>query len=702
MRDNANKRGRDEPKSVYECLIHPGSIAVIGASNDEFKPGGRVLKNIKGHGYSGLLWAVNPKTADVQQLPSYSSVGALPHAPELAIIAIPAPFVLGALEELVQIGTRAVIVLSSGFGEKDAAGKKLEEEMRAVADRAGVALVGPNCSGFLTPTYKGKFAGIVPTVPGGTVDFISGSGATVDYVMERASTRGLSFGTVLNLGNSVQMGVEDLLQLYDENYGADNAPILMLYLESVKKPQKLLRHTRSLIRKGCMPVGIKSGVTMAGERAAASHTGAMATSDTAVQALFAKAGIIRVQGRGQLIDAACALASLKGPLKGNRACVITDAGGPGVMISDELTRWGMEVPILSDPTRAALAKVLPRQSSLANPIDALPSRTAHQIGECIHIVGAHERNRVDVIAVLLGDPGMSDNMPIYEELVRAMDESPIPVVPMLSSITTSADKIRKFISRGNAFFVDEVALGQALGRIHQWQIPQAVSEELINYDAGAIETALRGQSGSLAPGTVKAVLDGAGFRRVPQIEVFAGEKLARMCEKLGFPLAMKVIGPLHKTDVGGVKLDIADGDEAYRVFEEMMTISDARGVLLQPMVRGAEAILGASREGDFGHLIMFGLGGIYAEVLKDVTFALAPLSQDESIRLIRGIRSYSILEGVRGQAGMDIAILADYIQRLGRLVSDFPRIREIDLNPVKGTGSDLYAVDARMILDGEQ
>jgi acetyltransferase len=368
------------------------------------------------------------------------------------------------------------------------------------------------------------------------------------------------------------------------------------------------------------------------------------------------------------------------------------------MLSDELNRWGMEIPVLGEEAQNALSKILPKESSLANPIYGLASRTAEQIGECIRIVGTHEADGIDVIAVLLGDSGMSDNMPIYEAVYQAMTESPIPVIPMLSSITTSEEKINSFISKSGVYFIDEVALGQSLGRISKWSPPQDPREVLHRYDKTTIETALAGQSGALSPETVKSVLTGAGFRLPAQIEVLAEDKLDAACGQVGFPLAMKVIGPLHKTDVGGVKLGISDGDEARRAWEEILKIPDAQGVLLQPMIGGVEVILGASREGDFGHLIMFGLGGVYTEVLKDVNFALAPLSSAESLAMIRGIRSYPILKGVRGEPGMDIDILADNVRRLGQLVSDFPQIREIDLNPIKGTGKDLYAVDARMIL----
>lgn len=697
VQDNAPPEA-DHASKVYQSLFYPKSIAVVGASNDPLKPGGRVIRNIKENGYSGRLWAVNPKAGDILGLPTYATIQELPQAPDLAIVAIPSGLVLPALEALAGCGTSAVIVLSAGFGEKDEAGKLAEQKMRRIADSARMALIGPNCSGFLTRAYKGKFAGIIPRVAGDAVDFISGSGATVDYVMERACTRGLSFGTVINLGNSVQMGVEDLLELHDRNYGSESARILMLYMESVIKPDKLLRHARSLTGKGCALIGVKAGSTMAGERAAASHTGAMATSDTAVQALFEKAGIIRVTGRGGLIDTACVLHAAKSRLKGKRVGIITDAGGPGVMLTDELARQGMEIPLLRERTRAELAKILPPESATFNPIDALPSRTGGQIKAIIRVLGKFEGDRIDVIAVLTGDSGLSDNAEIYRAISDAMQTSPIPIVPVLSSLTSCESKIADFIGRGHVYFPDEVELGRALGKVANWVAPEEDPRVPHGYDRIAIKQALSHQGGALAPESVGRVLKAAGFRVPEQIEVVEPERLADRCRKTGFPLAMKVIGPLHKTDVGGVRLDIADATQALAAWDDLVRIPDARGVLIQPMIEGQEVILGASREGEFGHLVMFGLGGIFAEVLRDVKFALAPLSRKESLRMVRGIRSYAVLEGVRGGAGMDVDVLADYLQRLGRLVSDFPRIKEIDLNPVKGEGSNLFAVDARIII----
>jgi acetyltransferase len=424
----------------------------------------------------------------------------------------------------------------------------------------------------------------------------------------------------------------------------------------------------------------------------------MATSDTAVDALFRKAGIIRVKSRVEMIDVACVLDAAGGRLKGKRACVITDAGGPGVMLADELNRQGMELPELTQATQERLATILPAESSLINPIDALPSRSAEQIRDIIAALNEYESDRIDVITVLSGDSGMSDNAPIYSEIAKAMENSTIPVIPMLSSVITSKEKLEVFTSQSNIFFPDEVAMGAAIGKVAAQQPTAGAVKDLEGYNRNGINEILGSKIGALPPELVTKLLEAAGFRLPTQIEVLKEADLPSACDKVGYPQAMKVIGPLHKTDVGGVVLGINDLNAAAAAWTKLMDIPDAEGVLLQPMIQGTEVILGASREGDFGHLIMFGLGGIYTEVLKDVSFALAPVTEDESQRMIRKIQSFKVLEGFRGEPGMDLDILADNIQRLGQLVSDFPEIEEMDLNPIKGFDADLFTVDARIIV----
>ncbi len=488
-------------KSTYEYLFQPESIAVVGASSDVLKPGGRVFQNIKENGYEGALWPVNPKNKEVQGIPAFKTIDTLPGAPDLAILAIPSRFAIAAIQSLADKGTGAVIILTAGFGEKDEAGKEMEREMLKIGHAAGMALIGPNCSGFLTNTYKGKFAGIVPKLPGKAVDIISGSGATVDYIMEQADRRGLSFGMVINLGNSIQYGVEDLIKMYDEQYGPENARVLMIYMESVKKPKMLLEHAGSLIKKGCAIVGIKSGATPAGERAAASHTGAMASPDTAVQALFEKAGIIRVQSKAELIDTACALVACRGTLKGCNICVLTDAGGPGVMMSDEVFRLGLSMANFKESTLKRLAELLPPEAAWANPIDCLPSRNAELIHNIITLLGEEEAGNVDAIAVITGNSGMSDNAPIYNAIAEAMKKSPIPVLPVLSSLTTAIELIDHFRSDGSVYFQDEVSMAKALDKICVRNQTETVTSSLPGYDKTAIEAVLNEKSDVLSPMT---------------------------------------------------------------------------------------------------------------------------------------------------------------------------------------------------------
>jgi acetyltransferase len=517
--------------------------------------------------------------------------------------------------------------------------------------------------------------------------------------MEQAETKGLRFSHVLNMGNSIQVGVEDMLELLDVSHNTKSSSIVLLYLEAVNNPQKLLRHATSLVKKGCALIGIKSGVTDAGAKAAASHTGAMTTSDNAVQALFDKAGIIRVKSKMELIETACALVALGGLPKGNQACIITDAGGPGVMLTDELIKHHINLPDFSQTTTAQLKQLLPPQASVSNPIDCLPSRNAEQVKEIFTILGNRESQIIDMAFFLTGNSGMSDNKEIYDAVVEAKTACPIPIIPVFSSATTCEDLLAEVRDKGTLFFQDEVVAGTAIGRIVNR--PQLSSEigTPDNYNRDDIAAALKSSQPFLPPETVCLVLQAAGFNVIPQREVSDSIYLEEACRAVGFPLVMKVIGPVHKSDVGGVRIGIKSESEARQAWGDLANIPGFEGVLLQQMVSGTEIILGATREEPFGHILMFGLGGIYTEVLKDVTFALAPLTPEEAKNMIQSIRSFPILQGVRGQKGVSMEKLVDYLLRLGQLVSDFPEIREIDLNPVKGIETKLYPVDCRIRVD---
>lgn len=683
--------------AAYRRLIQPKSIVVVGASNNPSKPGGGITKNIIEKNYTGDLYLVNKSGGDIRGISTYTSIADLPNGIDLGIVVIPAGGVYQAMDELGEKNCKTIIILTAGFSEADEKGKAEEKRLIELSQRLGLTMIGPNCVGIITPHYCGKFAGINPELRKGSIDIISASGATVDYLMEQAEVRGLKFDNVITLGNSAHWGVEDVIELLDENHSSENAPIKFIYIEAVKKPEKLLKHARSLTRKGCILVGIKSGVTDDGKRAAASHTGAMATSDTAVQALFDKAGIIRVRSKYELVDIGCALNGLKNKTDLQKICVITDAGGPGVMLTDELNKYGLSIPRFKETTQKKLAEVLAKYATVTNPVDCLPVQTGKQIADAVKVIEL-QKEGIDAIVVLTGNSMLFDKWESYSAIAGCMDNSTIPVIPVLSGITTAKPLIDKFKKENKSLFVDEVRAGKALGRIGNRPSLYEPETSLKNYDKSKIASILGDHSGVLPAQKCTALLDAAGLSRPKQTIVTKKEELADGSKALQFPVVAKIIGPLHKSDVGGVIVGINTFNELEAAWERLRRIDGFEGILLQEMAIGNEVIIGAKKEAGYGHLIMFGLGGIFTEVFKDSRFALSPLGLGESENLIRGIRAIKMLEGVRNQKGMRIAKLADQLTRISLLVSDFPQISEIDLNPVKGEDENLSIVDCRIII----
>jgi acetyltransferase len=682
--------------ATLKTLLEPASIAVVGASDDLSKPGGKLVRNILLRGYAGRLLLVNPRASEVQGVRAYPSVVDLPFAPELAFIAIPARFVQPAVEELAQKGAKAVVVLSAGFGEVSGTGREEERKLVDIANAHDMLLIGPNCSGIVSHAHASKFSGVPPVSRKGAIDFLSGSGATVDFLYELATRRGLQFNSLLNVGNSAQTGVTDLLRLYDEDQDPDSSRIKLLYIEVLKDPEAFLRHARNLSLKGCSLAGIKSGATEAGSRAAASHTGAMATNDTAVQALFDKAGIIRVQSRPDLVDVATVLTCVKGKLDGRRIAVVSDAGGPAVVLADELNRLGFVVPPFAQRTKQRIAQALPPGAAAGNPVDCLPTRNGESIGNVLRIVAEEERENVDYILFIDGDSGLADNWEICKSLMRAQDQGGIPVLPCFLSPVSAEDALAKLRDSGRCYFEDEVAMARALGHVVNRPMVTEPVTTMEGFSSDRIAALLAGQSGALRPEVAQQVLAAAGVPLPEQAE--PADKAALATITIPFPWVIKVVGPLHKSDVGGVKVGIKNLDEARAAWDALTRIEDATGCLVQQMVAGTEVIIGANREEGYGHLVAFGLGGIYTEALKDVQFRLAPLSRQEAEGMIHGVRAFPLIKGVRGQPGMDTGVLTDMLVRVSLLLTSFPAIREMDVNPVKGFGADLYAVDARIIV----
>ncbi|MCC7317687.1 MAG: acetate--CoA ligase family protein [Bacteroidales bacterium] len=683
---------------ITRQLTHPESIVVVGGSNDIEKPGGKVLKNILEGGYAGQLYVINPKETEVQGIKSFPSAEAVP-AVDLAVLAIAARFIPEVVDQLAyHKNTKAFIILSAGFSEESHEGKLLEDKIVATINSVGGSLIGPNCTGILTPQHRSIFTLPLPQLNPKGCDFISGSGATACFIMEAGIPKGLQFANVFSVGNSAQLGIEELLQQMDEQFNPEtDSHVKLLYLETITKPALLLKHAASLIRKGCKIAAIKAGASEAGSRAASSHTGALASPDKAVDALFKKAGIVRCYGREELI--AVASLFMYPELKGKNIAIITHAGGPAVILTDALSNGGLDVPAISGEAAEKLKEKLYAGSSVANPIDFLATGTAEQLGIIIDAVN-NDFHHIDAMVVIFGTPGLSKIFDVYELLDHKMKNSKKPIYPVLPSLLTAAEEVKFFLSKGRINFPDEATLGLALSKVYHGLAPQSVDIERPTINAKQIRTIIgEAENGYLAPEKVQALLDAAGIKRAGEEVADQADDAVAAADRLGYPVVMKVVGPVHKSDVGGVVLHVKNAEQVRKEFERMIRIKDTTAILLQPMLSGLELFAGAKKEGAFGHTILCGMGGIFIEVLKDVAYELVPVDKSAALKMIESLKSYPLLQGVRGQKPIQIDAFAETISRLSALLEVAPEIAELDLNPLLANEKQVIAVDARVRIE---
>jgi len=680
---------------ITKQLINPASIVIVGGSNDVTKPGGKVLKNLIDNHFAGKLYVVNPKEEVIQGLKCYKSVDELPQC-DLAILAIAAKYCPDTVEKLARDKqTLAFIILSAGFHEESEEGAVLEEKIVATVNQYNACLIGPNCIGMMNHHHTSVFTTPIPKLDPKGVDFISGSGATAVFIMEASIPKGLTFSSVYSVGNSAQLGVEDVLKYLDEHFDPETSSrVKLLYIESINKPDMLLKHASSLIRKGCQIAAIKSGSSAAGSRAASSHTGALASPDVAVESLFRKAGIVRCHSREELATVASIF--MHKPLKGKNIAIITHAGGPAVMLTDALSEGGLEIPHLEHAE--LLTKLFPG-SSVANPIDFLATGTAEQLG---YIIDACENDFPDIdgMAVIFGSPGLFEVYDVYKLLHEKMNSCSKPIYPVLPSIINVKKEIEYFIGLGRINFPDEVNFGNALCKVYNTPAPapEIIAQPEINLKAIRV-IINQAENGYLHPEKVQELFDAAGIPRAGEAVVTDKESAIKAASELGLPVVMKVVGPVHKSDVGGVVLNVKDFDQVADEFDRMIQIADTTAILIQPMLSGHSVYIGAKQEPKFGHMVLCGLGGIYIEVLKDVQSSLAPVSKQEAASMIKNLKSYKIIEGVRGQEGLNEQLFADVITRVSALCLAAPEIAEMDINPLMGNMKMLKAVDARIRIE---
>lgn len=683
---------------INKQLLQPESIVVIGGSNNVHKPGGAVVRNLLAGNYQGTLRIVNPKEDEVQGIKVFHDMKELPPT-DLAIIVVAAKFCPDYVDYLAaEKQVRAFIILSAGFGEETKEGAVLEQHILETCEKYGCALIGPNCIGLLTRWHHSVFTKPIPNLNPKGVDFISGSGATAVFILESAVTKGLPFNSVWSIGNGHQIGIETVLEYMDNNFDPEKDSLVkLLYIENISDPDKLLYHATSLIKKGCRIAAIKAGSSESGSRAASSHTGAIASSDSAVEALFRKAGIVRCFSREELTTVGCIFTLPR--FSGKNVAIVTHAGGPGVMLTDALSKGGLKVPPLSGPVAEELKAQLFPGSSVANPIDILATGTPEHLGIAIDYCEKKFKD-IDAIMVIFGTPGLVQLYDAYDVLHKKILECKKPIFPILPSVNTAGPEVAEFLQRGHVNFSDEVTLATALTQIMRTPEPADQTIQIRGVDVPRIRQIIDGieEDGYISPNLVHALLESAGIPTVPEFVSDDKQAILDFAQKCGYPVVAKVVGPVHKSDVGGVALNVRTPEHLALEYDRMMQIPDATAVMVQKMINGKELFIGAKYEPRFGHVVLCGLGGIFVEVLKDVSSGLAPLSYEEAYSMIHSLRGYKIIKGTRGQKGINERKYAEIIVRLSTLLRFATEIKEMDINPLLADENDVIAVDARILV----
>jgi acetyl coenzyme A synthetase (ADP forming)-like protein len=674
----------------------PASVAVIGASARAESIGRTVFRNIVDGGFAGSAYPVNRSGRPVSGVPAVRALSELPGPVDLAVICVPAEGVLDAARAALEHGTRALCVISAGFAEVGDPGAMRQERLLALVRAHGARLLGPNCLGIAVAA-AGLNATFAPgAFPPGPIGFASQSGALGLALLEGARSRGLGFSAFVSIGNKADVSSNDLLEHWEDD---DATRLVLLYLESFGNPRKFTRVARRVARTKPL-LAVKSGRTQAGARAAGSHTAALAGSEEAVDAVFRRAGVIRASSLEELLDVASLYASGASPL-GRRVAVLTNAGGLGILCADACAASGLELPPLERATRDALERLLPAEASLGNPVDMLGSATAQTYERALPVL-LGDRG-IDAVIVLFVPAASVDAGSVADVVVRCAGDNE-GGKPILASIVTAEGIPAPFQqpeSRVAAFPYPESAaraLGRAVERADWLRRPAGAVPQLggtrREEAAGVVGDALRESAGGwLPPAAVRLVLEAYGIPVVPEAIAASVEEALAAARRLGLPVVVKSAVPgIHKTDVGGVALDLAD--------EEQVREAAARigpPVIVQPMVRGnAEFLAGVVQDAVFGPLVAFGPGGRLAELIGEAGFAIAPLTDVDAEELVAGGRAAALVRGFRGAEPSDTAALVDVLLRLSLLAEDLPEVAELDLNPVLGLIEGCVAVDARV------
>lgn len=684
-------------------LFEPTSIAVIGASATEGKVGHDILKNLLTQGYEGAVFPVNPKHNEILGAKTYRSVKLIQEDVDLAVVVVPASVVPAVLHECAEKKIKNIVVISAGFGEVGTIeGKKLEEEVKSIAQTHGIHLIGPNCLGILRPSINMNASFAVKNPPEGSVALISQSGAMAVAVMDASEELGIGYSTVASIGNKAVMSESDLLQLAIDD---EKTNVIGFYLESIGDGKKFLE-TCIRATQTKRVVILKAGTSEHGKKAAASHTGALAGTDAGVDALCAQSGALRAHTMQEFLDLLEAL-STQPSLPTPHIAVITNAGGPGILATDAAERAGLKMPALDEAIEKTLREKLPAAASTGNPIDVVGDADLARYEAALEAVG-NDPN-IDGLAVLLTPQVMT---PVHDVVTAIINwQKAHGTMPVVTSFMGDEHvrEARLSLQKSNipALETPERAIA-ALGALSAIKRKKYVTFEPDEKRKQSAQDLLKEQNG-LLPEDVTVKLFSLYDIPLPAQQLAATEDEAvHIAEKIGYPVIAKISSPdiLHKTDVGGIRAHLETEDDVRDAWKTIMDNvkkhnpdADVRGILIQQFLEaGHEFIVGAVQDPSFGHLVMAGLGGIYTELLQDTAFRIAPVTEEESYRLLQDLHAWNILLGARGQAQLDIEDIAKLIVSVSNLISECPQIKDLDLNPVFVREKSVIVADAKVVI----
>ena len=698
-----------------QTIMNPKSIAVVGATNRQGSVGLAVFRNILDAGFQGVLYPVNPKAKSVQSVKAYPSLAEISDEVDLAIIIVPAEMVSSIIEEAGRKGIKGAVVITAGFKEVGGRGVELENNLKEVVKEYGIRLVGPNCLGVINNnenvSMNASFATKMPKA--GNLAFISQSGALCTAVLDYADGRNIGFSKFISFGNKADVNEIDLLHYLKEDPDTD---VILMYLEDISNGREFLETAREITWEARKPMlAIKSGRSVEGARAAASHTGSLAGSDKAYDAIFHQSGIQRVEGVNELFNYALAYAKQPVP-KGNRIAIITNAGGPGIMATDAAIRHDLEIAPLSEKTKEKLKETLPPTASIQNPVDIIGDATHERYESAIRNVLVDEN--VDGAIVILSPQAMTAPLETAEIVPRVVEGIDKPVLCSFMGIVDVSEGVQYLENHGIPNYAFPEAAVRAMGSMVRFGSLLALDKREVRRMAADRETAAQiikrklkdNEKYYMSEREANEILQCYGFPVIKNQLLQDLKKVDEAFEEFGPPVAMKICSPdiVHKFDAGGVILKIKTLDDARLAFEKIIDnakkfdpSAEIEGVLMERMARGGvEVILGASRDPTFGPVCMFGLGGTFVEAMKDVTFRLAPMWEISAEIMIRSIKAYNVLKGVRGIPPSDIPAIKDCILRLSQMVSDHPEISELDINPliVYPEGEGCVVADSRILL----